>query len=153
MRDFFLEDKTDVFVEYWNGVGPTHRKSDESFCAIGGLKGGEVARSLSDDALVIADVEIKNSAARASCKLFGEMFGDWRNARMLNGDFVERFERMYGSETLAVLLENTEPARAVRGARGFIDAGCDFRFNDFANLFIDARRDRDIFFRPKVCAG
>jgi hypothetical protein len=58
VRDFWFEDKGDVFVKNGDRVSPTHRQTSESYSAEWGLDGCEVARRNVKGAVVVAHEEI-----------------------------------------------------------------------------------------------
>ena len=70
MRDFRLQDESDVVVEDRDGVGPTHREGDEALCSERCLECGVVSRAFGDWSFVISDIEVEHSSASASGELF-----------------------------------------------------------------------------------
>ena len=67
---------------------------------------------------------------------------------MLDGDGVEWFEAVDGTNGVGFFLRYAEPARAVRGVRALVYTGIHLRPNNFANLIVDTRRYRNVSLNP-----
>jgi hypothetical protein len=67
------------------------------------------------------------------------MFGERRNARVLNSNSVKRFERVNWAKRFAVFLEDAEPFGSIRRVRGLVYACIKFGFDDPAYFLVHAR--------------
>ncbi len=58
IRNFWLQDKSDIFVEDCNSISPTHRQSSQPYSTNGGLEGGKVVRGKVKSAMIVAYKQI-----------------------------------------------------------------------------------------------
>ena len=77
------------------------------------MKGSVITRCFSEGAFIVAYVEVKHSSAGTTCELLGNLFGEWGNTRVLDGDGIERFEAVDWAKGFSFFLGYTEPAQTV----------------------------------------
>ena len=120
--------------------------------AVGCLKGRIVAQGQCERALIVSNVEVKDSTACVAGKLFCDMFCKGRDTRMLDCYCIERFETMNEVKTRCVLFDNTEPTRMVRGIGSFVHTCIHLYVNYPTDFIVDARWYWYISFNPRsVC--
>ena len=71
--------------------------------------------------MVVADKEIQDGIARASCHGLDDLVRDWWDARVANSDGIKGLEVVDESER-AILLLDTEPMGAVGGIGALVHA-------------------------------
>jgi hypothetical protein len=69
---------------------------------------------------------------------------------MLDGDGVERFERLNHTKRGSVLLYDTEPSRPVRRVRGFEYASVDLTLYKFAYVLVNPGRYGYVSYDPRL---
>ena len=67
---------------------------------------------------------------------------------MLDRDLVERFETVDQSKCLAIFLHDAKPLGTIGRVRGFVNTCFDLPLDDCADVFEDARWNRDVAFDP-----
>lgn len=149
MGDFETQDIRDIVVEDGDRITPPHREGAMVQCTERSLEGGEVAQVHRDEPLVIANIEIKDKAARPSSKLFREVVWCGWDSAMLNGDLVEQLEAVDEAERVLVLLENAKPAQAIGGIGGLIHARRNLLFDDVADFVVEPWGYRDVALDPR----
>ena len=97
---------------------------------------------------IMSDIQVEHSSTGTTCKLLGNLFSERCDAGMLDGDSVEGFETVDGTNGVSFFLRYAEPARAVRGIRALVYAGIHLCLNDFADLIIDPRRYQNVLLNP-----
>ena len=115
LGNLWLKDVRHVVVEDGDHVSPTHWEFGETEGTIWCLESGVVAGCFGKSTFVVSDVQVEHSATGTTCELLGDLFGEWSDAGMLDGDGVEWFEAVDWANGVGFFLRYAEPARVVQG--------------------------------------
>src|SRR5882762_7846160 len=137
-------------MEYRDRIRPTHGQLNQAEGSEGCLECRVVARAFVDGSLVVAYVEIENTATRAASEVLGELICKWWNTGMLYGDCVEWFETMDDAKRDSPFLKDCKPSRSIGRVRTFVDTCVDFGFNDFTHLVVYSGWDRHVSKYPRL---
>ena len=66
-------------------------------------------RGFGECTLIIAYIQVEHTSAGMTCKLLGNLIGEWSDTRMLDCDSVEGFEAMDWVKGFSLFLGYTEP--------------------------------------------
>ena len=77
--DLGLEDMSDIVVENWYQVCPSHRKGDDVIGPEWGLECCIIVQFLIEASLIVSNIEIKNTATSTTCKLLSNLIGIQRH--------------------------------------------------------------------------
>ena len=68
---------------------------------------------------------------------------------MLDGNAIERLERVNGSKRFTIFLRDRKPFAAIGGVRLFVDTGFELLLHDLADLLVNAWRNRYVLLDPR----
>ena len=104
-----LKDVHYVIVEDGDSISPTHGEFGEMKGAVWHLESGVVTRCFGKQVFAVSNIQVEHSSTGMTCKLLGDLFGEGRDARMLDGDSVKGFKTVDRVNGISFFLHDAEP--------------------------------------------
>ena len=103
--------------------------------------------------LVEGYLEVEGGVDGTTSEVFSDNVGVGGHSSILDGDSIQRLERVHQTKRLSILLVDAEPTTVVQGGRGLVDSRAPLILNDLSDFVEDPPRNGSLAKNPGNVSG